>query len=381
VSARIVLIRLAVARSDGTWSGAGATYYVGCLQLGEVAFISFWTTARCDSVPRSALRFRRRAACGKDLCSSFQMYDRVRIDARLGILTLNHGTPTLGFGARRVSRVPSLTPSSPLTCNQRGSRRRGTSVEDEEPTMAVCVSMINMKGGVGKTTLASQIAWYATMLLDKKVLLIDLDPQANASQSVMSPQTYVSYLDNGGLTVHDIFEQFTPTGTASGSPRKLDPLKAIHSRVEYSDGSLLHIVPSRLELSWTLRNPTGKETLLPRFVAKLESKYDLIIIDCSPTDSILTDAAYHCSRYVLVPIRAEFLASIGFPLLNRSIKAFQIRHEESTIEVCGLVFNDFIRGNVKSENKLARKDVMDGSEQEFDWLPYAALIRKRHALA
>jgi chromosome partitioning protein len=225
--------------------------------------------------------------------------------------------------------------------------------------MAVCVSMINMKGGVGKTTLASQIAWYATQQLDKKVLLIDLDPQANASQSVMSPQTYVSYLDKGGLTVADIFEQFTPTGTASGSPKKLDPLKAIYSRVEYKDGSLLHIVPSRLELSWTLRNPTGKETLLPRFVAKVEKRYDLIIIDCSPTDSILTDAAYHCSRYVLVPIRAEFLASIGFPLLNRSIKAFQIRHEDNVIEVCGLVFNDFNRGNVKSENRLARKDVLD----------------------
>lgn len=136
--------------------------------------------------------------------------------------------------------------------------------------------------------------------------------------------------------------------------------------MEYDDGSLLHIVPSRLELSWTLRNPTGKETLLPRFVAKVEGHYDLIIIDCSPTDSILTDAAYHCSRYVLVPIRAEFLASIGFPLLNRSIKAFQMRHEDTAIEVCGLVFNDFIRGNVKSENKLARKDVMDKAKQ-YGW--------------
>jgi len=232
--------------------------------------------------------------------------------------------------------------------------------------MAVCVSLINMKGGVGKTTLASQIAWYTTVRLDKKVLLIDLDPQANASQSVMSPQTYVSYLDNGGLTVADIFEQFTPTGTASGSPKKLDPLKAIYSRVKYKDGSLLDIVPSRLELSWTLRNPTGKETLLPRFVAKIENRYDLIIIDCSPTDSILTDAAYHSSRYVLVPIRAEFLASIGFPLLNRSIEAFKMRHEDTAIEVCGLVFNDYVRGNVKSENELARKDVMNKAKQ-YGW--------------
>jgi chromosome partitioning protein len=226
--------------------------------------------------------------------------------------------------------------------------------------------MINMKGGVGKTTIASQIAWYAALRLDKKVLLIDLDPQANASQSVMSPQTYVDYLDGGGLTVHDIFEQFTPTGTASGSPKTLDPLKAIYARVEYDDGSLLHIVPSRLELSWTLRNPHDKETLLPRFVAKVQDRYDLVVIDCSPTDSMLTDAAYYCSRYILVPIRAEFLASIGFPLLNRSIQAFRMRHEDNSVEVCGMVFNDFYRGNVKSENRLARKDVLDKAAK-YGW--------------
>lgn len=232
--------------------------------------------------------------------------------------------------------------------------------------MAVCVSLINMKGGVGKTTLASQIAWHAVRQLDKKVLLIDLDPQANASQSIMSPKTWVEYLDKGGLTVADIFEQFTPTGTASGSPKKLDPNKVIFPRVNYKDGSLLHLVPSRLELSWTLRNPHDKDTLLPRFVAKVEERYDLIILDCSPTDSILTDAAYHCSRYVLVPIRAEFLASIGFPLLNRSIKAFKMRHEDKVIEVCGLVFNDFVRGNEKREHRLARKNVADKAT-EYGW--------------
>ncbi len=101
-------------------------------------------------------------------------------------------------------------------------------------------------------------------------------------------------------------------------------------------------------------------------LSKVESKYDLVIIDCSPTDSILTDAAYHCSRYVLVPIRAEFLASIGFPLLNRSLKAFQMRHEDKVIEVCGLVFNDFSRGNEKREHRLARKDVKDKAAQ-YGW--------------
>ena len=232
--------------------------------------------------------------------------------------------------------------------------------------MAVCVSLINMKGGVGKTTLATQIAWYAARRTNKKVLLIDLDPQANASQSIMSPQTYVDYLDDGGLTVSDIFEQFTPTGTASGSPKKLDPSKVIFNRVTYRAGGLLHIVPSRLELSRTLRSPYEKDTLLARFVAKVEQNYDLIVIDCSPTDSILTDAAYQCCRYILVPIRAEFLASIGFPLLKRSIDAFQLRHEDKVIEVCGLVFNDFSRRNEKREHRLARKDVKDKAT-EYGW--------------
>ena len=232
--------------------------------------------------------------------------------------------------------------------------------------MATCVSLINMKGGVGKTTIASQLAWYATFDLNMKVLLIDLDPQANASQSLMTPETYVTYLDGGGLTVADVFEQFTPTRTGTGSPQLLTPEEVIYNRITYQDGSLLDIVPSRLELSWTLRNPTGKETLLPRFVAKVENKYDLILIDCAPTDSILTDAAYHCSRYILVPIRAEFLASIGFPLLNRSLDAFRMRHEDKIIEVCGLVFNDYQRGGSKREHQLARQDV-EAKAVEYGW--------------
>lgn len=232
--------------------------------------------------------------------------------------------------------------------------------------MATCVSVINMKGGVGKTTLASQLAWYAVMQRDMKVLLIDLDPQANASQSVMSPKKWVDYLDGDGLTVSNIFEEFTPTGTATKSPKKLKPEDVIYNRVRYADGSLLHVVPSRLELSWTLRNPTNKETLLARFIAKIEANYDLILIDCAPTDSILTDAAYHCSRYLLVPIRLEFLASIGFPLLRHSIDAFRMRHEGAKTEVCGLVFNDFVRGKEKREHKLARKDVADQAAK-YGW--------------
>src|SRR5262249_14665775 len=125
-----------------------------------------------------------------------------------------------------------------------------------------------MKGGVGKTTVTCQLSWYASYYLNKRVLLVDLDPQANAGQSIMWPRKYVDYLDNDGLTVANIFEEFTPTGKATSAPMPLDPRKAIYHRVNYDDGSLLHVVPSRLELSFTLRNPAGKETLLARFISK-----------------------------------------------------------------------------------------------------------------
>ncbi len=124
--------------------------------------------------------------------------------------------------------------------------------------------------------------------------------------------------------------------------------------------ALLDIVPSRHELSWTVRNRTGKKTLLPRFVAKVEIRYELINIDGSPTDSSLTDAAYHCSRYMLVKIRAEFLASIGFSLLDCSVKASQMRLEDSVIEVSGLVCNDYAR----RECETPKRACTEGCEPE-----------------
>lgn len=237
--------------------------------------------------------------------------------------------------------------------------------------MATSISLINMKGGVGKTTLATQLAWYATYYRDKKVLLVDLDPQANASQSVMGPQRYVKWLDSGKPTVVDIFEEFTPTGSANASPKKVDPKEAIFQRVHYNDGSLLDLVPSRLELSWSLRNPAGKESLLARFLAKVENEYDVIFIDCAPTDSMLTDAAYLCSRYILVPMKAEFLAAIGFPLLSRSIAAFKLRHENHALDVAGLVFND-VRDNRESRHAIADVKV---NAQKYGWHIFQRMVQ------
>lgn len=223
--------------------------------------------------------------------------------------------------------------------------------------MATVVSMINMKGGVGKTTLSFNLAWCSAWQEGLKVLAVDLDPQANMSQYFMGARKYLEYLNKGNKTVVDIFEQFSPPSSGTSSPTLVEPADVIHTLHEWDDGSLLHLVPSRLELSWTLKNPTEKAQLLPKFVAKIAHKYDLIIIDCAPTESILTTAAYRSSRYVFVPVKPEFLATIGLPLLARSLQEFKLIHADQELNMGGIIFNDMRRSNTPPEQIESVKEV------------------------
>lgn len=202
--------------------------------------------------------------------------------------------------------------------------------------MATIVSLINMKGGVGKTTLAFNLAWYSAWKANLKVLAIDLDPQSNLSHYFMGAKSYLAYIDAQRPTIVEVFEQFSPPLTSKASPTPLVPGEVIHSLREWNDGSSLSLVPSRLELAWTLKNPTDKSELLPQFLAQVEREYDLIVIDCAPTESILTNAAYRSSRYVVVPVKPEFLATIGLPLLERSLDEFRLRHKHQTLEMAGI---------------------------------------------
>jgi chromosome partitioning protein len=213
-----------------------------------------------------------------------------------------------------------------------------SSISKKGVNMTTAVSLINMKGGVGKTTLAMQLA-HAADSVDFKVLAVDLDPQSNLSQALMNPKEYVAHLQANLPTVAQIFDDYVPAGGNSAAPRRLEIDKVILRKVGYWTDSTLDLIPSRLELSRTLKNPTGKERRLAKALAQVEGQYDLIIIDCAPTESILTDAAYFASRYAIVPIKPEFMATIGLPLLARSLNEFQLENEDHEIEIAGLVFN------------------------------------------
>ena len=202
--------------------------------------------------------------------------------------------------------------------------------------MAISVSLINMKGGVGKTTLAAQLA-HAAARRNLRTLAVDLDPQANLSQALLNAEKYVKHLRDKKPTVVQIFEQYFPPTEASGSPRPIDIGEVILKKAAGS--SNLDLIVSRLELSHTLKNPTGKERRLAKALTKVADDYDLILIDCAPTESILTEAAYHASRYALVPVKPEYLATIGLPLLARSIQEFKYDNSDHAFDICGIVFN------------------------------------------
>jgi len=240
-----------------------------------------------------------------------------------------------------------------------GTRQMG----EEGAPMATVISLVNMKGGVGKTTLAMQLA-HAADNADLKVLAVDLDPQSNLSQTLMGPKKYVAHLQSREPTIVQIFDKYVPTGPDTEAPRRLNVDEVILKKVGYWANSTLDLIPSRLELCRTLKNPTGKERRLAKALAQVQDRYDLVIIDCAPTESILTDAAYFASRYVVAPIKPEFMATIGLPLLARSLREFQIENDDHEISIAGLVFNHSSSYSSGPEGQRSIKEVTDFAKEK-----------------
>lgn len=206
-------------------------------------------------------------------------------------------------------------------------------------TGPICVSVINMKGGVGKTTIAALLSRYASLRLKLDVLAIDLDPQANLSQAFMRT-SYRQFIDNQAPSIVEIFNGYQPPTSSSTSPSPLDPESIAIGNTPLG-GRNLQIIPSRFDFSDNLVNSlTPDPRILARFISDHFQDKDLIIIDCAPTESIFTRAAYHASRYILVPVRPEYFATIGFPLLNDSLDTFKSNNRGHQIDVIGVVINN-----------------------------------------
>ncbi len=159
--------------------------------------------------------------------------------------------------------------------------------------------------------------------------------------------------------VDHIFDGYVAPGSEDGVARRVETDKVIVKQVGYWGKSTLDLIPSRLELARSLRTLPGKERRLAKALAEVRKRYDLIIIDCAPTDSALTDAAYFASQYVLVPIKPEFMATIGLPLLARSLQEFRDENEEHDIKIAGLIFNHSSSYSSGPEGQRSIKEVTD----------------------
>jgi chromosome partitioning protein len=220
---------------------------------------------------------------------------------------------------------------------------------------SVVVAVVNMKGGVGKSTVTANLGWHSAYKKNHKVLLVDLDPQFNLSQYALGRERYQEFLRKKRPSVYDVFEQ------TSASPgmrdAQVDLSQAVLQVKAWADGSRLDLVPSRLDLAWTLKSSSySKIEHLSSFLDPLRRKYDLILIDCPPTQSMLTDAAYRASSNVLIPVRPEFLSTIGLPLLVKSLEDFQLEHRNREIGIAGILFNAVSGGKI--EHQKSRQDVM-----------------------
>ncbi len=182
---------------------------------------------------------------------------------------------------------------------------------------AKVVAVMNMKGGVGKTTLTFNLASYLAEFKAMKVLLVDLDPQANATLVSTDPTKYQEHLKNR-LTISHAFmhcyRAYGPVQQKPAQPPQFDSYKyEAYSNVA---GGRFDLIPSDLRLSSMLKSmnfgPFDLDTLL---TAEVRGAYDFVLIDCAPTYSSLTTIAFNSAKAVLIPMLADSFGLFGTTLM------------------------------------------------------------------
>lgn len=180
--------------------------------------------------------------------------------------------------------------------------------------MAIVVSCVNLKGGVGKTTLAVNMAAYFGTL-GKKTLLIDLDPQTNATFSCIGVEAWETHAKKHGTVADLLGARQHANASAKQKTAKQVIVKDVFKNVD--------LIPSHLDLftiDLDMAGATARETRLRKSLQLVEDKYDLIICDCPPNLTIPTQNALAASSFYVVPISADFLSALGVGILLRRVK-------------------------------------------------------------
>lgn len=188
------------------------------------------------------------------------------------------------------------------------------------------LSCVNMKGGVGKTTTAVNVADVLARRHGLKVLIIDIDPQFNATQCLLEPDEYVKRLGASEHTIVDVFDdrpRVIPNPVKGSTTREPVELEDISP---WSIKANLDLIPGNLELyRLEFGQGQGREQRLKRLLEQYrkQDKYDVVIIDTPPTPSAWMTAAILASDYYMIPVRPDPLSRTGIDLLKGVIERIE----------------------------------------------------------
>lgn len=222
------------------------------------------------------------------------------------------------------------------------------------------ISCVNLKGGVGKTAVAVNFAAHCGRQ-GLKTLLIDLDPQTNATFSCISVPEWEEHASKHG-TVADLLGVRQHTNAEGKKKTAAQVLKAdVFSSVD--------LIPSHLDLftvDLDLSSEVARETRLRRAVQDILPSYDIVVCDCPPNLTIPTQNALALSTHFVVPVSPDFLSSLGIGLLiNRIAKLSDAL--ENPIVPAGIIMSrvgrkSFFRTQTTSTLRKTFKDQVFSTE-------------------
>ncbi|WP_334058960.1 ParA family protein [Polaribacter sp. P097] len=219
--------------------------------------------------------------------------------------------------------------------------------------MGKIIAIANQKGGVGKTTTSVNLA-ASLGVLEKKVLLIDADPQANASSGL-------------GIDVEAV---------EHGTYQVLEHTISAKDAIVSTSSPNVDIIPAHIDLvaiEIELVDKQEREYMLKKSIEALKNEYDYIIIDCAPSLGLITLNSLVAADSVIIPIQCEYFALEGLGKLLNTIKSVQKIHN-ADLDIEGLLLTMF-----DSRLRLSNQ-VVDEVRKHFSSMVFNTIIRRNTRL-